>query len=338
MSSGAVKTRLFERSSAFSRMLRWSLRRTVLPLTSAEHRDAYAEQFDDSSRNLEIVVEGLGQLINRHTLKTATLSRGVFHWWSAYFGAQRGTKKRDRYLVYTDLDHAVPFVPDQDILYAYMVTQIAFLANELAEVLSRAELAGIARAFMDLNRIGAETFERYPTVMPRFVDHDRLSLRIVQYLDAPVNCCPSLHIAYALLLDNLARSLGERLADKVDVLESVRTSTVGMFNSVLYTKQHALVDVAFGILCAREVFEARFARGFDDLTSVFPDLAREHPIPYDAIVGMLDEATRLRRSNDSLADALGRYLDVHGFVTVGPNDEIADVYFDMGKRQIVRVN
>jgi len=331
-----VKTRLFQRSTAFSRALRWSLRRTILPLTSAERRAAYAEQFDDSSRNLEIVIEGLGQLINRHTLKTATLSRGVVHWWSTYFSAQRGVKKRDRFLVYTERDHAVPFVPDQDILYAYMVTQVAFLANEMAEVLTRPELADIAQAFMELNRTGAEAFDRYPTVMPRFVDHDRLSLRVVQYLDAPVNCCPSLHIAYALLLDNLARTLGERLADKADVLESVRTSTVGMFNSVLYTKQHALLDVAFGILCAREVFEAHYDGEFDDLTSVFPELAREHAIPYDAIVQMLDEATALRRTTDSLADALGRYLAIHGFVKVGPDEDIADRYFDMKKRRVVK--
>jgi len=338
VSSGTVSTRVFQRSTAFSRALRWSLRRTVLPLTAAEHRTAYAEQFDDASRNLEIAIEGLGKLINRHTMKTLTVSRGVWHWGSTYFGAQRRVKKRDRYLVYTDLDHRVPFLPDQDILYAYMVSQVAFLANELAALLTRSELADIARAFMEANRIGAEAFERYPTVMPRLVDHDRLSLRVVQYLDAPVNCCPSLHIAYALLLDNVARSLGDRLADRADVLESVRTSTVGMFNSVLYTKQHSLLDVAFGILCAREVFEARFGGGFDDLTTVFPDLAAEHPIPYDTIVQILYEATVLRRSADSLADALGRYLDTRGFVTVGPGEELGSCYFDTSARRLVRID
>ncbi len=334
VSKEPVSTELFRRSTASSKTIRWFLRRLVLPLTSSRLRDAYTEQFDDASRNVEIAVEGLFKLFNRHSFKGLAISRGVLHWWTTYFGAQRQATDRDRYLVYTQHDHRIPFVPDQDLLYAYMVTQVAFLASELAELLSHRELGKIARAFMDANEMGAEAFRLYPTTMPRFLDHDRLCLMVVQKLDAPLNCCPSLHITYSLLLDNTARWLGDRLTDRREMLESLRVSTQGMFNSVLYTKQHSLLDVAFGILCAGEIFRIHFGGGFDDLTHNFPSLSRHHPIPYDLIIEMLEEAQWHRQRNDSLASALGSYLQANGFKTVAPGEDLTGKCFHTGKQEL----
>jgi hypothetical protein len=333
--SSPVQTRQFQRTTLVSRLLRPVLRSIVLPLSAKPNRPAYAEQFDDASRNAEIAIEGLLRLANRHALKSWVLVRGVQDWATSYFGAQRAARDRRRYLVYTDLDHAIPFRPEQDTLYAYMVTQIAWIANDIADMLTRKELAEVVGCFVQLNHIGREAFLRFPTTMPRYTDHQRLSLRVVQRLDQPVNCCPSLHIAYAVLLDNIARVMGERLADRSEALESIRTSTLGMFNSVLYTKQHALVDVAFGILAAREVFEAHFETSFDDLTGSFDTLGDDHPIPYDTIRAMYGEACALRERAPDLADALGRWLAERGFEQVAPDAPTESVYFDLGERRLV---
>jgi len=159
----------------------------------------------------------------------------------------------------------------------------------------------------------------------------------VQRLDKPLNCCPSLHIAYALLLDNLAPTLRDRAEYEVEALDSVRTVTLGMFNSVLYTKQHSLLDVAFGILCAKIVFERRYDTDFDDLTDAFDAMGGEHPIPYDELTAIYREAQSMHRSGEPLADTLGRYLQRHGYRTVTPDQELRIAYFDTRAREIVRV-
>ncbi len=338
MSAKGVDTKIFRRSTAFSRLLRRGLRTFALPAFGREHRDAYAEQFEDASRNVEVAVEGTLQLVNRHFLKAMPILGGVGNWLTTYFGAQENAEDRDRYLVYTEHDHRIPFRPDQDVLYAYMVCQIAYLANELAEVLSRKEMKAFAGGFTALNEVGAEAFRAHPSVMPRFLGHDRLALRVVQRLDRPLNCCPSLHIAYALLLDNLARTLGDRTDALREALDSVRSVTLGMFNSVLYTKQHSLLDVAFGILCARIVFEERYEGVFDDLTRALPAMAADHPIPYDEIVTIYRSAWAMRGETEPLAETLGRYLQQHGYRTVPPDEDVAGAYFDTRARAIVRVH
>ncbi len=337
MSAKGVDTPVFRDSSTLSRWLRRGLRTFVLPTFGSEHRDAYDEQFDDASRNVEVAVEGALNLVNRHFLKSLPILGGVGNWLTSYFGAQGGARDRDRYLVYTQHDERIPFRPDQDVLYAYMVCQIAYLANELADVLDRSEMKAFAGGFVELNRVGAECFHAHPSVMPRFLGHDRLALRVVQRLDQPLNCCPSLHIAYALLLDNLARTLRDRAEDKREALDSVRTVTLAMFNSVLYTKQHSLLDVAFGILCAQIVFEARYEGAFDDLTHAFAAMRGEHPIPYDEIIAILREARGMHRAGAPLADTLGRYLGEHGYRTVPPDEELGLAYLDTRTREIVHV-
>jgi hypothetical protein len=110
-----------------------------------------------------------------------------------------------------------------------------------------------------------------------------------------------------------------------------------MFNSVLYTKQHSLLDVAFGILCAQLVFEARYEGAFDDLTHAFDGMRAEHPIPYDEIVAIYGEARAMHRAGEPLADTLGRYLREHGYRTVPPDEALGIAYLDTRTREIVRV-
>ena len=332
-----VPTAEFARSTPFSRWLRRRLEAVIIPRSEPRYRQAYMAQLDDASRNVEIAVEGLGRLLKRHPLKSLLVLRTLGDWFFRYFGTQKDLAQRDRYLGYTEHDHRIPFVPQQDILYTYMLAQIAYIANELAEISTVRQLMQITEGFMEMNSFGVEAFTRYPSVMPRYTEHDRLSLRVIQYLDKPLNCCPSLHIAYSLFLDGVAEMLIRPLAHKREAFQSVRFSTIGMFNSVLYTKQHSILDVAFGMLCAEVVFERRFDHPFDNFVSTFPALADEHPIPYDEIERMYDEARQIHRQAGSLAETLGIYLERHRYPMMGPQEEIGPgCYFDTGKGALVR--
>jgi hypothetical protein len=294
----------FHRSTRFSRWLRRRLESAIIPRSAPENRTAYRAQFGDASRNVEIVAEGLGRLIRRHPVKSALVLRTVADWLTGYFGMQRRLADRPRYLIYTQHDAEIPFVPEADILYTYMISQITYVANALANICSARQMHHITGGFVVLNELGMEAFDRCPSVMPRFHGHQRLSLKVIQRLDQPLNCCPSLHIAYSLFLDGVAETFIKPLRQQRDAFDSVRYSTVGMFNSVLYTKQHSILDVAF---------------------------------PYDEIVSIYEEALQLHRRCGSFAGTLDAYLEDHGYQTVAPDADIGHSHFDTERREIVPV-
>jgi len=336
VSAPPIDTEEFRRSTAFSRLLRWSLRRTLLPRFDAAKREAYDAQFDDASRNVEITVSGLGRLLNRHAIKSAFILGGLGSWASNYFGAQRDTVDQDRYLVYTEQDVGIPFQPDYDLLYSYIISHIAHVANAMLDSLPLGEVRLFCGCFNALNRMGAEAFHAHPTVMPRLHDHDRLGLRVIQALDRPLNCCPSLHIAYSLLLYNAISSQVMPHCDDPEVLESTRYVTAGMFNSVLYTKQHSILDVAFGMAAAKMVYEETYEAPFHDFSEELAILQRDHPIPYDEAVEIYHQVGQLVEHHGGMAGALGVYLQQAGYQVVAPGDDINGWHFDTRTRKIVR--
>lgn len=338
MTATTVETAEFRRSSGFSRWLRRKLRASIIPRSDPENRTAYLGQFDQASRNVEIAAEGLGRLFKNHPVKSLWVVRAIGDWLVRYFDAQKRAANRPRYYVYTQFDSQIPFRPEEDILYTYMIAQIAYIANELADIVSVRQMIHIADGFIELNKAGVEAFRRYPTLMPRFLNHKRLSLKVIQQLDRPLNCCPSLHIAYSLFLDGIAELMIKPHPNRRDAFDSVRFSTIGMFNSVLYTKQHSILDVAFGMLCAKIVFEDRFDRPFNDFIGVFPSLKRRHPIPYDEIARVYRKALAIQRRGHGLADILGTYLRSHGYLKIAPDEGVGTGYFDTSTRQLVRTS
>lgn len=334
-SHSPVDTPEYRRSSRFSRLLRRGLRRAVLPRCDPQKRPAYATQFDEASRNAEIMIEGLLRLFRRHPAKAAQVMRALQHWRSRYYPMQLECRERMGYVIYTQHDRPIPFIPESDTLYAYMVCQISYVAGEIADVVSVRQMRHVADTFIALNVTALEAFRRFPTLMPRYTEHERLTLAVVQGIDDPTNCCPSLHIAYSLLLDNLAEFIIRPLRNKREAFEAIRYSTIGMFNSVLYTKQHAILDVAFGILCAQVVFDRAFDNPFNDFRDVLAGQASEHPIPYDEIIRIYGEARESYSEHGTLADTLGAYLHTHGYPRVRCDRDLGGAWFDTVSRRLV---
>ena len=316
------QTKEYQDQSLFSKCLRYTLKYSVLPFSSKENKEHYKEQFTEASRNLEITLENVLKLV-RHPVKAISILKAIKNFSSNYLGSQKNIKNHEKYFVYTQLDNQIPFILEEDTMYAYTFAQFAYISNNLCKMLGKKEIKNIAASFSELNTLGAETFNKYPTLMPRFTNHNRLTLKILQKIDKPTNCCPSLHIAYSLLLDNISERKIKPKSE--EIFNSIRYSTKRMFNSVLYTKQHALVDIAFGILCAKVVFEKRFTENenFNDFLSEFDSLKSEHPkINYDEIKNIYSEALDIYKNTENFPESVGLYMKNKGFIKIKDNEKM----------------
>lgn len=170
--------------------------------------------------------------------------------------------------------------------------------------------------------------------MPRFVEHGRLTLKITQLIDGPYNCCPSQHIAYCMLMHNIANALP--VFKRTKALEALNQASSYIIRPVLYTKQHALIDVAFGMHSARMAFEEIFNSKFDSLIGDFPQMARrDDDIPYNLIAQRYREIEEMQVKGMSLADMVEKYFKFYNYPLVKPGENNA--YFDLASRRVVRL-
>ncbi|MEK6815980.1 MAG: hypothetical protein AABY09_00045 [Nanoarchaeota archaeon] len=283
--------------------IKYAMLHGLVPLLGKNKRKEYERQIGEASIIPYVAIKGLYRLISNHPRSGIEALLAISNWSSKYYSEQK--YGGDRYLIYTQKDDMIPFRPEEDTMYAYMLAQLAEVSNAIADTVTEARMRKITRGFMQMNELGAEAFHLYPTVMPRFLGHDRLTLRVVQELDKPYNCCPSLHIAYSLYMYNVCKEF----INNSNVKESFRHTTKCMFNSVLYTKQHSMIDIAFGMLCAKTVFESNFSE-FDDMRDEFRTLSEDNPsIGYGNISDIYEE---IRQNNgNSISGRLGHYLIAH---------------------------
>ncbi|MBD3318842.1 hypothetical protein GF342_02945 [Candidatus Woesearchaeota archaeon] len=240
------------------------------------------KQYPEAAGTVEFTLSRLARTVVRHPIKVIPLLSTITDWVTHYFGAQREQKNSRQFLIYTTLDDTIPFRPEWDTLYTYMISQIGYLTEEVLQQCSTKEVKEVGRMFTHLTKISAEVFNTLPTRMVRLRNHDRISLRAVQAIDDPLNCCPSLHIAYSVLIDNLMGNVLDTKSSNPQLWRDVRIASTGMFDSVLYTKQHALVCVATGILAA-EIAYKHFhpRRPFNDFADLFGQMSGE--VPYKEV-------------------------------------------------------
>ncbi|MBU0470675.1 MAG: hypothetical protein KKA62_00555 [Nanoarchaeota archaeon] len=299
-----------------------------------ENPRSYFKQMPSASRNVEIVVENLLKLSSKPK-KLFTILKPVCKMTTNYGKAQKETKIKEQHLVYTDLDHRIPFRPTDDILYVYQLAHMALFSRELVENYPNHVFKEVIKCFLDVEKEAVEVFQKYPTVMPRFTDHDRITLKATQAFDNPLNCCPSLHIAYSLLIYNISKVLGFDKWDK-ELWKSFEQAAELTIRPVLYTKQHALIDVAFGMQVAKKSFEKIFSFKFEDLTAAFSDFEkRDQDIPYRAIEAIYYNLDDPCKKENSLADVVEQFLKVNKFPVIKPKENNA--YFDIRSGKVVKL-
>ena len=320
--------RLGSKDRILTESIKYAMRHWLIPKLGKGKREEYEKQIDEASIIPKVAFKGLYNLLSNHPRGGLEAVLAVTNWGIRYYNEQK--YGGDRYMIYTQKDNVIPFRPEEDTMYAYMLAQLAEVGNALADTVSTEVMSDITAGFIRMNELGSEAFRQYPTVMPRFLCHDRLTLRVVQELDKPYNCCPSLHIAYSLYLYNVCKEF----LKTSKVKESFRHTTECMFNSVLYTKQHSMMDIAFGMLCAKKVFEEEFC-GFDDMRCEFAKLKKENPsIDYDNINSIYEEITDI--GNDRLSAALGAYLIRHLHPRINA-ESASNKYFDTENKSIKEI-
>lgn len=298
-----LENRLGNEDRVLTGSIKYAIRHWLIPKLGENKRREYEKQVDEASIIPYVAFKGLYQLLSNHPRNGLEAVLALANWGMRYYNEQQ--YEGCRYLIYTQKDNMIPFRPEEDTMYAYMLAQLAEAGNVLADTVSTEVMSDITKGFIRMNELGAETFRQYPTIMPRFLNHNRLTLKVVQELDRPYNCCPSLHIAYSLYMYNVCKEF----LKKSKVKESFRHTTKCMFNSVLYTKQHSMIDIAFGMLCAKKVFEQEFC-GFDDMRGEFAKLKKENTsIGYGNISSIYEEITDT--GDGRLSFILGTYLRRH---------------------------
>ena len=213
--------------------------------------------------------------------KGRILTNIAWDWMDTYQKNQNVIKNADKYCVETEQDKQIPFKPEDAKAYSLIVPQFFALAKHFSIACDEDEVQEITDCFKHSNKLAVEVFKKIPTFMPRPTKHDDKALKFVQYWDDPVNCCPSLHITYSVLAYNIGKNILPP-----NEFQDYNESIGAMFSSVLYTKQHAVVDIVYGMVCANQAFTNTFPKKeFDDLTTRFDSLQKTYPeVPFSEIV------------------------------------------------------
>ncbi|RMD57534.1 hypothetical protein D6825_03775 [Candidatus Woesearchaeota archaeon] len=286
-------------------------------------------------RNFATIVASILSIAFYQPSNLPFVARGLAGWWRSYSWSQKQARKKHHYVVYTKEDHAVPFVPDAVERYALLPPIAAKVLGKLARTLDPSSFRKVVSAFLDLGNSVIPAYMNFPVRMPRFTSHGHLSLRLIQLLDEPYNCVPSLHIAGSLLLYNICNSASAIRDGAKDLLGEVRSLAQDMFAAVLYTKQHAYADVAFGILAAKRAFSRRFkSASFDDLISDTSSLEARHPkVKFRRIRVIYGKVADLYSRRKSLTRTVGDFLKSYPKI---PGSH-PDSFYDSKKRSIVPI-
>jgi len=164
-------------------------------------------------------------------------------------------------------DLVIPLVPGWALIYCthFVFFALPFLVVRQEELIRRG-----ARAYLMVWIVSYVVFFLYPTTVPRAgrLEGEGFATWILQWLywlDPPLNCFPSLHVAHsmttALVCGRIHRGLGVALG--------VWTGLIAL--STLHTKQHYIADVAGGVALAGMAWGV-FLRGAPGLA--VPELDR----------------------------------------------------------------
>ncbi|MBI2102556.1 hypothetical protein HYT55_01855 [Candidatus Woesearchaeota archaeon] len=263
----------------------------------------------------------------QHPVKTAIIAQGIWRCQDSYFSVQH-ERNESPYFVYDEHDRRIPFRPQESRTYNDLLPLLLTVLKTGIKEHSRNEVQQLADCFLTANQMAQEVYRTSQTIMPRFTVHQQWGLHLVQWVDSPVNCCPSLHVAFSSLMYNLR----EEFIPAAQQSEAEH-SLERMASAVLYTKQHALIDVAFGFLCARIAFERHYGAFTDDLAERAASLQKEHPsIPYQTILDLYEQSRQRYLRGRTLAEIVSEHLIEKQYPKVSREEDLRGIYFDTQER------
>ena len=193
---------------------------------------------------------------------------------------------RTMFMPETALDRAIPVEPPWMLAYG-SIWVFAFLP---AFVVRQPALTRRAiMAMLTATIVAYLVFLLYPTVLPRSESVGEgflaASLGVVYSLDPPLNCFPSLHVAWAFV----AALTSYRVHRGVGLAALAWATIIGV--STLYTKQHYVVDVLGGVALAYGAYLLFLRHARTAISETHPTLAPKRALRavwlYSGIVAFL---------------------------------------------------
>ena len=198
-----------------------------------------------------------------YTKNTALVGESVVKYWLHYFSNRRFPKNQEFYVVYTNVDHSIPFQPNSALDYWLINLKFIPISIELGDAISGESFSDIRHAYVDIAKEGGAAFREVPTIMPHFTEHSGYALRVAQTVLKPINCSPSLHTAAPFFAYNVgARYFPEKEPE-------LRQHIGDVISTVIKTKLHALIDIAFGMFLSKRTIKDELGLDFCDLESFF---------------------------------------------------------------------
>ena len=234
----------------------------------------------------------------------ALLGESTMQYWLRYFSNRRFPKDQEFYVVYTSLDHSIPFQTNSALDYWLVNFRFIPTSIRLGDSATGESFNDIRRAYVDIAREGCAAFRAVPTIMPHLKGHDGYALRAAQALLRPVNCSPSLHTAVPFFAYNLvAKYFPEKEPE-------LRQYVGDIVSTVIKTKLHALIDVAFGMFLARKAIGDKLGSNFNDLEFFFTQVKKSQDrIPYEHIYRMYREINDLEKTTEGKGKELPRIME-----------------------------
>ncbi len=263
---------------------------------------------------------------------TELLGESVGEYWLRYFSARRFPREQDFYVVYTSLDHDIPFQPDSARDYWLVNHWFIPTSIKLGEMTSGETFRNIRHAYVEIAKEGCTAFREVPTIMPRFTGRSRRALRLAQTLLKPINCAPSLHTAVPFFTYNLgARYFPEKEPE-------LRQRVGDIVSTIIKTKLHALIDIAFGMFLAQRVIRDRLELNFYDLEAFFTQEQKgKDRIPYESIYRMYHEINELGKTKEGGGSKLPGIMESY-FKEIGlprVRREQSDCLYDLERKALV---
>ncbi len=253
-------------------------------------------------------------------------------YWLRYFGSRRFPKNQQFYVVYTSIDHGIPFQPDSAINYWLINFKLVPTSVNLGDATSGEGYKEIRRAYVDIAKEAVAAFREVPTVMPHYTGNKERALNAAQTLLKPINCSPSLHTATPFFVYNLG------LKYFPEKEPELRQYIVDVVSTIIKTKMHALVDIAFGMYLSKKIIEDKLGLDFHDLESFFTrEQKNKDKIPYEHIYRMYREINELEKTMNGngkkLPELMERYFQEMGLPRV--KLEKSNCLYDLERKTLV---
>jgi len=267
-----------------------------------------------------------------YTIHTALLGESIAEYWSYYFSNRRFPKDQEFYVVYTNMDHSISFQPNSAVDYWLVNLRFIPTSIELGGALSYKTINEIRQAYVDIAKEGCAAFREVPTIMPRFTEHRGNALHMTQMLLKPINCSPSLHTAAPFFAYNLGAKYFPQQEPKL------RQIVGDIVSTVIKTKLHSMIDIAFGIFLAQKVIRDRLRLNFNDLEFFFTHVQNsKERIPYEHVYRMYHEINELEKKTEvrenNLPEIMDRYFREIGLPRV--RREQSNCLYDLKQKKLV---